>query len=671
MLKSIHTLSIKLILVSAILALPVVSSAQWQWSIRGGSANNLSISNQYNNINKIATDQNGNVYILGKIGGAGVKVDNQNLTAYSNSGTGPSIDVILSSFTSNGNYRWSKVIGGEFYDFGYDLITDQLGNVYVTGAVINPYETTVGVPYNAVHFDTDTILPKYPSNNPDTLRKQMFLVKYDTAGVFQWLSMPEPDTVTSVNFRLHNSFPVGLDVDSAGNVYWLCYLRPGQFGWANNNIITQAGAYVVEYNPQGQKTDITPIELNVGRGIDLAASYRSPTHFRRNQATGDFYIAGTNEAKNYSYLTIAGDTITSSMYLACFSPSGQLLWKHLSGGADAGVIYDFTVDDYGNLFLTGEMRTGTTFGGYTFQSPRSSGSPFVSTFDANGNHRWSSMAVVNAASDGSGIAVGDSEVTVVGTGGSLYWPGNPDTVTTVLNQGYDAFIARFDKANGSLIAMDRTHTPFGGASYGNAIAAGPQDTYYVGGNFDMAMYLGQDTLYKVGSQRSFFLTQYTCDVPEPNYSYTGVNDTNLVTFTYTGAPADSVKWYLGDGTQVWGDSVQHYYQTAGAYHVCAQAFFACTDVAVCDTVYAGSISVEERQQNGFRFYPNPTTGKIYLENIPEGAQVSLYNISGQALWSSIMEDSSGTVETHDFPAGVYVLVIVSDTERYYEKVIKK
>ena len=224
MLKKLLFLAITFSLVSPTLF------AQWQWSIRGGSVNNLQNANQYNNINQITTDQAGNVYILGQIGGAGVKVGNQSLNGYSSVSPGASLDVVLSSFTANGSYRWSKVIGGELGDYGHSLKTDKQGHVYVMGRIDNPGETFVGVPYNAVHFDVDTILPKIlidslGVNYLDSLQQSMFLVQYDTAGTLNWLRMPEPDTTT----KYHGNLPLRMDVDNSGNIHWWCYLKPGEF----------------------------------------------------------------------------------------------------------------------------------------------------------------------------------------------------------------------------------------------------------------------------------------------------------------------------------------------------------------------------------------------------------------------------------------------------------
>lgn len=640
--------------------------AQWQWSIRGGAVNTMLRTTDYNNITDIETDASGNVYILAKTGGVGLKVANQSLTAYSSYGTYNSIDIVLSSFKADGTYRWSKVIGGHLYDFGYGLKLDQQGHVYVMGRIDNPGETMVGVPYTPVHFDTDTILPKIPIDALgidylDSLQQSMFLVQYDTTGTFNWLRMPEPDTTT----KYHGNLPLRMDVDNNGNVQWWCYLKPGEFRWANNNMITQEGMYVLKYNPHGQVLSCTPVDMSVS-SLQFWGLYGT-AEFKINQTTGNYYIGGTNDGS--ATISIGGSIVNSRMYLAAFSPIGQLLWIKESGGTNNGAINRLEINDNGNLFITGFVHNGTTLGGHTFSSSQPHASPYVSAFSSSGNHLWSNMAVVDAASDSYGVAVSDTEVAVAGYGSSLYWPSNTDSVKTQGNQGYDAFLARFNKSNGELITMERTNTPFGGASYGNAIAAGPQNTYYLGGNFSMSMFLGQDTLYKVGSQRSFFLTKYECDVPEASMSVSGINATNTINLVYTGDPADSVKWYLGDGTQLWGDSITHSYAAKGKYRVCAMAYFACTEVTVCDSLVAGEISLEEQSLTEVAIYPNPTNSLLYLENLPKHSSVKLYNLNGKLLLQEAFKEQKASLDLSQLSKGVYLLELQNNNgENNFRKV---
>ncbi len=644
----------------------MVSGQAWQWGLRGGAINSMHPQkpHEFNNINNIVIDPVGNIYTLGPVGSVGLEVDGHPLVAYSGYFPAATTDILLSSFKPDGTFRWAKVIGGEIQDYGHSLSVDNTGGVYISGRVnnVDPYQN-----YNPIHFDTDTILPRAVKS--DTLGRIMFLVKYDTAGTYQWLRMPEPDTVTFANQLARNSFPYRTVVEDNGTVHWFCLLRPGKFSWSNNNIVTQKGIYVLKYNSQGEVIGRVKLEMET----DGVGFYNNGNvHFERDAQTGNYYIAGINEG--WAPVVIGGDTLSDRMYMAAFDSTGKYLWKveGKSGSANCA-INGLTLDDQGDIYITGVISNNTEFNGVLFTPPGiTTGVPFVMKVDDLGNHVWSKASQSTANCDAFDVAVSGSEVAITGQAGNLHWPGYTDTMPTARNQGYDAFLARFDKSTGDLITMARPKTNFGGASYGYAVAAGPANTYYLGGNFDQQIYLGPDTLFKVGSQRSFFLTQYTCDVPNADFTFTANNATNTLNLNYTGSPADSVVWRLGDGTILKGDSINYSYAAKGYYRVCATAYFQCTDVTACDSLAAGSIGLEEAEAfAGMELYPNPTNGIIQLNNLPEGCSYGLYNLSGQTVKSGNFTKTTERLDLSVLPTGIYLLELKeSNGSSVFKKIIK-
>ena len=257
------TFSLTLVALSTLM----VSAQAWQWGLRGGAINSMNPqrSQDFNNINHITTDQAGNIYTLGPVGSVGLQVDGHPLVAYSAYSPGSTTDILVSSFKPDGSFRWAKVIGGSSDDIGQSISTDNMGNVYVSGMVLN---TPYNPPYNQLHFDTDTIIPHYTTT--DSLQKIMFMIQYDTAGTFQWLHMPEPDTVSFANRAANNSIPWRHCTDGNGDTWWMANLRRGQFSWAVNNIITQDGEYILKYNPQGQVTGYIKLDIEFDREIIMA-----------------------------------------------------------------------------------------------------------------------------------------------------------------------------------------------------------------------------------------------------------------------------------------------------------------------------------------------------------------------------------------------------------------
>ncbi len=626
----------------------IVSGQAWQWGLRGGSVNTMQNNTENNIITEMATDQAGNIYTLGIVGSVGLEVDGHPLTAYSSYFPAPTPDVLLSSFKPDGTFRWAKVIGGEINDYGHSLSVNKMGGVYVSGRVYNvdPYQN-----YNPIHFDTDTVLPRAVTT--DTLGRIMFLVKYDTAGAYQWLRMPEPDTVTFANQLARNSFPYRTVVEDNGTVHWFCLLRPGKFSWTNNNIVTQKGIYVLKYDSQGEVTGRVKLEMET----DGVGFYNSGNvHFERDAQTGNYYIAGINEG--WASIAINGDTLTDRMYMAAFDSTGKYLWKVEGNSANANcAINGLTLDDQGDLYITGVTASNSEFNGYVFNPPGFiGGAPFIMKINALGNLVWAKTSQTTVLCRAFDVTISGSEVAITGQAGNLHWPSYTDTMPSVPNQGYDAFLARFDKTSGDLITMARPKTNFGGASYGYAVAAGPANTYYLGGNFDQQIYLGPDTLFKVGSQRSFFLTQYTCDVPNADFTFTANNATNTLNLNYTGSPADSVVWRLGDGTILKGDSITYSYAAKGYYRVCATAYFQCTEVTACDSLAAGSIGLDEAEALiKVEVYPNPVNEVLYISSSEDEVyDLTPSDISGR----KVLEVKKAiSIDVSQLPAGTYFLRI--------------
>jgi len=80
-------------------------------------------------------------------------------------------------------------------------------------------------------------------------------------------------------------------------------------------------------------------------------------------------------------------------------------------------------------------------------------------------------------------------------------------------------------------------------------------------------------------------------------------------------------------------------------------------------------------QSTIHIYPNPTKGLLrveitgYGENNPVSLQV--YDMNGRALMQESNVVSSTTIDLSSQPAGVYILRLVSDTEKNEWKIIKE
>jgi len=110
----------------------------------------------------IATDANGNVYLLGDTW----STDNiATSDAYQLYLGGSTRDVFLVKFNSNGIREWGTYYGGNDNDFGYSIATDVFGNIYLTGYTYSPNAIATNDAYQNLKEDSaDAYLAKFNKN---------------------------------------------------------------------------------------------------------------------------------------------------------------------------------------------------------------------------------------------------------------------------------------------------------------------------------------------------------------------------------------------------------------------------------------------------------------------------------------------------------------------------
>lgn len=82
----------------------------WQWIKRGGATNTMPGSNQKEGVYQIRTDSQQNIYMVSSVSQNDIDIDGNPKDYYG--GPNSRIDFALASFDCEGNYRWSKIIGG-------------------------------------------------------------------------------------------------------------------------------------------------------------------------------------------------------------------------------------------------------------------------------------------------------------------------------------------------------------------------------------------------------------------------------------------------------------------------------------------------------------------------------------------------------------------------------
>jgi hypothetical protein len=500
----------------------------WQWGKRGGSTDNtIQNYDTWERVHSMATDTNGNVYMLGSVGIANCSIDGIPLATYGvyTGGGNASIDYILASFDCSGIHRWSKVIGGNSTDRIRTLKLDADNNVYVAAQVYNRQDDFFNPGVNPqVHIGAELPIPygvdvsdgmSVANSNFQSLR----LVKYNSEGVLQWTATPQADNISL--FTTGNSLNVDLQVDSLGNSYWACYLGVGIYG---NGMLTvnQAGMYVLKYNSLGSFTEAILLDIQIDGGAQ--ANFR----FVRNHNTGHLYLSHflSKTGSSNNTAVVGGQTVNFSRYVAAFNAQGSFLWKRENNSLRfwSNDSFDLVIDSDNNIYTIGSAGTVgpsnepgavmESFNGIQFNPPsniQTQPCPYIVKMDANGNTLWQTNGFSNFSASPRAVVLNGNEVALVGGQFGMLW-GN---ISISNNLGYDPYLARFNKETGAIIAIETFTSSTVADDFATAVTADAQGNYYVGGMFSNQITVGTSVLQKVGGERDFFLAKFgtaNCDL---------------------------------------------------------------------------------------------------------------------------------------------------------------
>jgi hypothetical protein len=410
----------------------------------------------------IAVDSSGNVLVTGYFAGT-INFGGTALTA-----TGDK-DVFVVKFDSAGNHLWSKRFGGPAGTtaMGLDIAADATGNMVLTGF----YMTTIDFGGGALtsttslkslfiakldtgggHLWSKAYPPSVVAQQANSLsldaagnvivtgffngtinfgpdsstlltaagNSDMFVVKLNSAGVFQWSKR-----YGAANFDAGR----GVAVDANGNIF-----LTGEFSGAvdfGGGVLTgqSQDVLVVKLDPTGAhlwSKRIGGATVDVGRyiAVDKSGSLAFTGEF---SGTVDFGGGG---------LTSTGG---QDAFVAKLDSNGNFLWARRVGGAVDDVSWGIAFDPTGNVLVTGYYNGTTILDGRPLESFGGL-DVFVLKLDSSGNHVWSKGYGASGSDQGNRI-VADASGNILITGfftGTINFGGNNFTSVG----GLDIFIAK-------------------------------------------------------------------------------------------------------------------------------------------------------------------------------------------------------------------------------------
>lgn len=311
----------------------------------GGGPKNFSKGSTYGLA--INSDKDGNVLSTGM---TVVEIlDGQNKIGYQ--------DAYLSKYDKDGNKKWTRMIGGgsntDFHQgtsAGRGVISDQLGNIYVTGTT------------NAGTFFGEKNTAEHDG---------LFMVKYDPDGNQIWARTANntgPDNIESI--------AGDLTIDSNGEIY---FVGAAQGGFDNQTQIGIEDALLIKYDSDGNKLWVrllgVPEQISVANDVSI-------------DADKNIYIVGITSGELDGQTPIG----TSDTFVVKYDKDGNKLWTRLIGNPDYSGFFrsetqgfGITVDTNGNSYIAG------TISAVKLLFTNSINSAFAAKFDADGNLVWSNL----------------------------------------------------------------------------------------------------------------------------------------------------------------------------------------------------------------------------------------------------------------------------------------
>ena len=233
---------------------------------------------------------------------------------------------------------------------------------------------------------------------------------------------------------------------------------------------------------------------------------------------GNTYVTGTFEQSVYFsiyQLTSAG---SEDIFIMKNDDEGNTIWAKSFGGTSLDYVNKITLDNEGNIIITGAFRSDEiTFGTTTLINPNSDigyDNIFVAKFNAEGDNLWAISVDGDGNGTGSGVATDNNENIII----SGFFDGQVLTFgDIVIHNSFqltdEIFLAKLDKSGNTLWA--KAMGGFG-YDYGRDVAVKNNGDILLSADFESDSVLMADTtLYNTGGA-DYFIADFT---PEGNLSW--------------------------------------------------------------------------------------------------------------------------------------------------------
>ncbi|WP_300566468.1 SBBP repeat-containing protein [Flavobacterium sp.] len=273
--------------------------------------------------NSLALDSNGDVYLTGRFMGriyftSSISTD----TYYTQSAS----DIFLAKYDADGNYLWSKQIGGSGgSEIPNSMILDNSNNVYITGSFTGNSD-----------FDPSASNANITSKGAT----DAFLAKYDANGNYIWATgMGGINSDSSISMNIDNS-----SIYIAGNFMGTSDFNPSS-GVANLTSVGNNDVFFAKYDTNGNYIWAESI------GGPLNDNVKSLTI----DSNSNIYLSGIFSATSDFDPSLSNANLTASggsdIFLAKYNLNGNYLWAKRIGGTTSFDTANSLAVDSSNKYL--------------------------------------------------------------------------------------------------------------------------------------------------------------------------------------------------------------------------------------------------------------------------------------------------------------------------------
>ena len=317
--------------------------------------------------NSIVQDYDGNVYVVGAFQGSIHFSTNSPVSYWTSNG---SYDIFILKLDSNGNFLGSRAYGGIGEDIGVDVVSNDKGDLYLTGTYSGTVNFTPGAPINVLN----------PNGQED-----VFLLRLSNMLNLYWVSSVggvSEDRISSIA------------LDTAGNIYRVGLFQDTvDFDPRNTNIYNLISngffdVFVQKLDSNGRLIWTRSFGGKNGEtGSDIEVDL-----------LGNIFVTGRftdtvdfDPGLNTFSLFAQGGGGNSEAYVLKLKPDGTFSWAKSFGGTNFEEGHAIDADANGNIYICGEFWGTSDFDpSVNTYSLTSNGlrESFLLKLDSIGAFRW-------------------------------------------------------------------------------------------------------------------------------------------------------------------------------------------------------------------------------------------------------------------------------------------